>query len=90
MSQYKKTGVRNFYLEEWNPIEIDTHHNDREVTISSRFHLRPDLFAYEHLGDQNLWWVLPIRNPDLLINPINDFTAGKTIIVPAKEVVGKL
>lgn len=58
----------------------------REITIENKFDRRPDLMAYELYKDSNLWWVLVHYNRDLLKDPINDFRAGLTIVVPEKYV----
>lgn len=83
--QYSNTDIRNFYLDLWNPVEVGRSSNDEQVTIRQKFHKRPDLFAQEYLGSQDLWWVLPLRNKNKLIDPIEDFTEGTEIFVPGQE-----
>ena len=37
-----------------------------------------------YYGDANLWWVFAMRNPNVLKDPLFDFTTGNTIYVPTK------
>lgn len=87
-SMYYNTPVRDFYLDiaKFRPIRQSA--NDRRVTITPKYENRPDLFAYAIYGTSSLWWVLALRNMDVLIDPIEDFRAGVEIWVPAPESVG--
>lgn len=58
---------------------------DEEYLINAKYDERPDLLAHEVYGNSRLWWVFALRNPDVLKDPIRDFTAGKTIILPAES-----
>jgi hypothetical protein len=66
--------------------------DDAEVTISTVYHLRPDLLAHDLYKDSRLWWVFASRNPNTLINPLLDFSNGTKIFVPKlstlREVLG--
>ena len=48
---------------------------------------RPDLVANFAYDNSRLWWVFALRNPDILKDPIRDFKAGTTIILPAANSV---
>ena len=50
--------------------------------IDSIYDLRPDLLAYDQYANANLWWVFVHRNPDVLFDPIWDFTEDKKIYIP--------
>ena len=63
---------------------------DRLYTIESRYENRPDLLANELYGTVNLWWVFALRNPDLLVDPLEDFTSGKSIYLPSRETVDRV
>lgn len=89
-SPYRKTKIKDYYLDVWSPLFIEAQETDPLVTISAEHHLRPDLLAYELYGSPNLYWVFARRNMDVLIDPVNDFTAGTQIYVPDPESVGKL
>jgi hypothetical protein len=36
-------------------------------------------------GDSKLWWVFSVRNPDVLKDPLNDFTEGTVIRIPRQD-----
>lgn len=57
---------------------------DDDVTyqIDAVYHNRPDLLAFDLYGNSQLWWVFARRNPNVLKNPLGDFTAGTTIRIP--------
>jgi len=74
-----------------NPLTtIPKSRNDTEYVIESQYNTRPDLLAYKLYGSTNLWWVFAARNPDLLIDPLEDFTAGKTIYLPTQETINSV
>lgn len=89
-SFYKSTPVRDFYLDLWNPIEIPESINDREYVIESKYNQRPDLLAHAEYGSPRLWWVFAMANKDVLVDPMGDFIAGKTIIIPSQTTIERL
>ncbi len=82
-SQYFYTGVKNWYLDIWVPRSVPSSDYDKIVTIPPEFDKRPDMMSQYEYGTPRLWWVFAIRNPDVLIDPIEDFTSGTEIYVPA-------
>lgn len=82
-SQYYTTPIKNFYLDLWEPIPVPTNTSDALIVIPPSFNQRPDLLSQQQYGTPRLWWVFAVRNPDILIDPINDFLAGLQIYVPA-------
>lgn len=82
-SQYILTPINNWYLDLWVPVAVPANDNDLIINIPASMNQRPDLLSYEQYGTQGLWWVFAVRNPDLIIDPINDFVAGLQIYVPA-------
>lgn len=86
-SPYRKTPIRDFYMDYWVPISISAQESDIEVTIGPEHHLRPDLLAYQLYASPNLFWVFALRNQDVIIDPINDFIAGTKIFVPTPDTV---
>lgn len=82
-SQYLLTPIKNWYLDLWVPREIPKSDFDKIIIIPPEFNQRPDLLSNQEYGTPRLWWVFCIRNPDLIIDPINDFVAGLEIYVPA-------
>ena len=68
----------------WVPRNIPASASDQLVTISHAYNLRPDLMANDLYGDSNYWWVFAQRNPNVLgSDPLNNFTAGTQIYIPA-------
>jgi alpha-L-fucosidase len=63
---------------------IDKQADDVMYTIDKIYEFRPDLLAFDLYGDSALWWVFRARNPNALDDPIFDFTAGATIMIPKK------
>lgn len=82
-SQYLTTDIKNWYLDIWNPRPVPSSEYDKIVTIPPEYNERPDLMSQYEYGTPRLWWVFSMRNPDILIDPINDFVAGTEIYVPA-------
>lgn len=89
-SQYLNTPIRDFYLDVLTLRRIPPSANDRIITIESKYENRPDLFANDFYGSPRLWWIIVVRNPDVLIDPLADFTAGTQIFVPSQESVQEI
>ena len=88
-SPYRNTPFRDFYLDLWEPVEFPASPDDNPVQLQSRHDRRPDLLASELYGSPNFWWVFAVRNPNLLIDPIEDFRTGLVIVTPLRQnVVG--
>lgn len=77
-------------------LDIQTKRNlfrdplDEYVSIPQQFDKRPDLFSFEKYGTAKYWWIFAQRNPDDIIDPIGDFTAGKKIYVPSRTNIDKM
>jgi len=67
------------------PIPADS--TDTLITISSTYHQRPDLLAFDLYGDSRLWWVFAMRNPDIIEDSIFDFASGTQIYISAADTV---
>jgi hypothetical protein len=81
-SQYLLTPTKDWYLDIWVPRVVSKNDFDKVIIIPPSFDQRPDLLSYQEYGTPSLWWVFAVRNPDLIIDPINDFVAGLQIYVP--------
>lgn len=77
--------VDNTILDIQNPRYLFRDPMDEEYVIEQRYHLRPDLYSYYKYGTSKYWWIFAQRNPNELIDPINDFVVGKKIKVPTKK-----
>jgi hypothetical protein len=60
---------------------------DEIYEIDHSYDQRPDLLAHKLYGNSRLWWVFSQRNPDVLRDPIRDFSAGTRIVVPPRSAV---
>lgn len=80
-SPYHNTKQTSWYLDLWEPIDINSNPSDKIITLGSKYHNRPDLLAYDLYGNPTLWWVFMSRNPEIL-DPIYDFNSGLKIYVP--------
>jgi hypothetical protein len=81
-SQYLLTPIKDWYLDLWVPRTVPKSDFDKIIIIPPEFNQRPDLLSNQEYGTPRLWWVFCVRNPDLIIDPINDFVAGLEIFVP--------
>lgn len=81
-SPYLLTPIKNWYLDLWVPRQVPKSDFDKIVVIPPEFDQRPDLMSQDQYGTPRLWWVFAVRNPDLIIDPINDFVAGLEIYIP--------
>lgn len=89
-NRYKNTPTTSFYLDVWNPVNIPRSIEDREIVIDPKYDRRPDLLSYDLYSDHTLWWVFSMYNKDILIDPIEDFSAGKVITVPSNRSIERL
>ena len=81
-SPYFNTTENKISLDFLNPRTITADQDDISYTIDRIYAYRPDLLAYDLYGTPRLWWVFAQRNPDVIEDPIYDFTIGKTIQLP--------
>lgn len=81
-SQYLNTPIKNWYLDIWVPRSVPRSDFDKIIIIPPQFDQRPDLLSHQEYGTPRLWWVFAMRNPDLIVDPINDFVAGLEIFIP--------
>ena len=80
---YAKTPVnRAGYLDIFVPRPVPVAGDDVLYEIIPAYTYRPDLLAHDLYGKKELWWVFAQRNPDVLKDPVFDFTAGTQIYLP--------
>lgn len=84
LSPYYTTPITSFYLDVMTYRSFPAILDDPEYIINDIYDSRPDLLAHDLYGESALWWVFAVRNPDLIEDPINDFSSGKTIKLPKK------
>lgn len=84
-NQYKKTGIKDNYLDLYNPMVLKHNTDDREYIIEAKYHHRPDKLAKDLYGSEQYWYVFILRNMDVLEDPIFDFKTGVTIRIPTNN-----
>ena len=84
-SFYSQTNTREFYLDLWTDPDLPQLSSDEKMSIPTAFDKRPDLMAFDLYGDPSYWWVFAVRNKDILIDPVEDFTAGTVISILSKD-----
>lgn len=83
-SNYSNTSMNKKYLSVYNPkltlnsLSAET----KSLLIQSKYDRRPDLLANDLYGNSKVWWVFAHYNREELRDPVFDFRAGMTIIVP--------
>lgn len=86
-SPYHGTQSKSFYLDVWAGKKIPADVTDAVYQIDPAYNLRPDLLAYDMYKNSQLWWVFAVRNPDILLDPLLNFSAGTIIYVPTMATV---
>jgi hypothetical protein len=90
-SPWSKTSiVNNRVLDIQNKRNLYKDPFDEEVVIPQHMDRRPDLMSFEKYGTAKYWWIFAHRNVNEIVDPINDFTAGKTIRIPKRENIDKM
>lgn len=85
-SMYRNTGIVNSkYLDIYKTSITNKEESETDtIKLESKYHQRPDKLAYDLYGNAKLWWIFAEFNQDSLIDPILDFTSGKTITYPIR------
>jgi hypothetical protein len=88
-SLYAKTPVstQGNFLDQLVSRPVPASVDDAVFEISSKYHLRPDLLAFDLYGDPSLWWVFAERNPNTLKDPLGDFIQGTLIYLPESSLL---
>lgn len=81
-SPYYTTPYSQFFLDVMNDRPLPRLTDDQVFKINQVYQYRPDLLAYDLYDDPGLWWVFYQRNPNTLIAPPWDFSAGTEIYLP--------
>ena len=89
MAKYRETSpygitpvVNSNFLDILVPRAIPITEFDLPYVIEPRYHQRPDLASNVIFKSPKLWWVFAQRNPDVLQDPVFDFTPGTEIYLP--------
>ena len=80
-SYLHNTNYNKFYLDTAKLDSLQDASGNYVVVPPSCEH-RIDLFSYKQYGSSRLWWVIALANADIIKDPIWDFKAGLTVLVP--------
>lgn len=86
----KRAPTNGWYLDVNDLPKLPKSRADRFYEIESKYAKRPDLLAHDLYGTVRLWWVFALRNPDVIIDPLEDFVSGLSIYVPTKETIDRV
>lgn len=81
-SPYFTTNTFGNFLDVMTNRPITKLADDVLYEIDNVYEYRPDLLAADLYGTSSLWWVFAQRNPNVLVNPLQDFVAGTRIYIP--------
>lgn len=88
-SPYAKTPIAGRYMSYLEYRRIPPHYLDTTYTLLNPEYVnRPDLLALDIYGNDELEWVIPVRNG--LQDLIFDLQLGVTLIIPAPSYVQSL
>lgn len=97
MAEYRKDSfIRNTNLRDRLFLDVNRlprvpeRLDDEEYTIEPMFENRPDLLANEVYGNPRVWWLIVMRNLDIIKDPLRDFRTGVTIQLPNPDTVKRL
>lgn len=81
-SPYFNTNIFGNFLDVMIDRPVTKLSDDALYEIDSVYEYRPDLLSADLYGTSTLWWVFAQRNPNVLVDPLLDFTAGTRIYIP--------
>jgi alpha-L-fucosidase len=81
-SPYFTTDQNDVFLDILTPRPLTAEPDDINYEIDAVYAYRPDLLSYDLYGTPRLWWVFAQRNPDVIEDPVYDFSPGKVIKLP--------
>lgn len=84
-SPWGDTGLYRLGLDVMTHRKIPRLADDKLFEIEPKYHLRPDLLAYDLYGSATLSWVFAARNPSALKDPLFHFVTGNKIFLPKKQ-----
>ena len=89
-SPYYQTPQFSWYIGNFvfRPIPPDS--ADKPFTLQQQHQYRPDRLSFDLYGTPSYWWVFCVRNPFLRSDPVWDFIAGLTIMVPSANYLNQL
>jgi hypothetical protein len=89
-SHLSRTTVVNGYTQLYTPSMTPDYTKTTVFTLTQKYNRRPDILAYELYDEAAYWWVFAVYNKNTIINPINDFKTGLTLLVPKRSFIAGL
>lgn len=86
-SLYSETPIKGRFLDHYVHRKLEPHRDDAQIQVQGEWVFRPDLMALDIYGDEDLWWVIPVRNG--LEDLVFDVIYGRTLVVPPLELIRK-
>lgn len=77
------TEHKNSKLEWWEKTEFQRDASDTVYTVENFYVSRLDLLASAFYGESRYWWIIAQYNN--ILDPINEVTAGRVLLIPSKE-----
>lgn len=88
-SPYTYTSIVSRFMLYYVHRSVPPHQLDKITELNNeRYVNRPDLLAADIYGDEDLFWVIPVRNG--LQDPIFDLTYGRALFIPDPRYVDTL
>ena len=81
---------QTWYLGYHEPIPIAPADDDVLYTIPNEYNENPAALAKEVYGNERLLYIFALANVDTIMDPIYDFTAGKSIRVPSNSRIQRI
>jgi hypothetical protein len=86
----KPTGVYDIFLDVNKLPSVPKLPSDDTYIIEAKYVNRLDLLAFDQYGSTRLWWIIALRNIDIIKDPTRDVTAGLEIYLPSKNTAERL
>lgn len=83
-SPYAKVK-QTWYLDYNLPMNIPPADSDIDYVIPNQYDKQPWRLAHDLYGNERLLYIFALLNPDIIEDPLYDFTAGTTIRIPTVQ-----
>lgn len=67
----------------WNRKILIADNSDTTITLTPKYHMRPDLLAYDAYGKSTYAWVILQYNN--ILEPVTEFVVGTKIKLPSAQ-----
>lgn len=73
---------QTWYLGYNLPAYMTSADSDSDYVIPTQYNEQPWMLAKELYGSEELYYIFALLNPDVLVDPVYDFSTGTVIKVP--------